>query len=432
MDMALRENKIAQVVQKNKLTVLYLCIAMGILLSLRVVSNMFIYPAILFGVAAILLAKPSSGLCLMFFTLPLAPIFKLSPNQFSFFMIMLLVLVLKLIFARKISPLFLISILTLGCYFVVFMSAGQVVAIGTMITGMMLVYFSLRDDDIDISGLILAYSAGILLSAILGMLRMELPILQELVGDTDVLLYGVGVSRFYGLHGNPNYFTLDITMATSGLAVFLVTKKKMGIYAVLFCVLSIIGLMSVSNSFLITFFALLIWMMISFLQINVGRLVKCALLLACFAVVVVAIMPDTVSAYADRLLGGNSHTLSEFTTGRTDIWLLYITEIMTNLKVLLFGGGIGEIIGELGAHNTYIELIFMLGLIGGALYLVSLFQCFVVKKNKMLLIFLAPLLVFLLRLMAIGVLIYDSIWFYYIIIGIFIKAGGEYGVKREF
>ena len=430
MDIALHESKSTRAIQTNKRTVLYLCITMGVLLSLRAVSNVFIYPAVLFGVAAVLFSKPSTGLCLMFFTLPMAPIFKMSPDQFSFFMVMLLVLALKLIFTRKISPLFLISILAMGCYFVVFSGMGKLVTIGTMVLGMMLVYYSLRDDDVDTSDLIIAYSAGILLSAVLGMLRMELPIIQNLVGSTDVMVSGTEISRFYGLHGNPNYFTLDITMAIAGLAVFMAIKKKMGIYSVFFVVLSAIGMMSVSNSFLITFFVLLVWMVISFAQINVSRLVKYSLVLVCFAVVITAVMSDTIFAYASRLLGGGSLTLSELTTGRTDIWGSYITEIVSNFKVLVVGNGLDAVLDTLGAHNTYIELVFMLGLAGGAIYLVSLLQCFVLPKKKMMLIFLAPLVVCLVRLIAIGILTYDSIWFYYIIIGIFIKAGSAYEAEK--
>lgn len=57
--------------------------------------------------------------------------------------------------------------------------------------------------------------------------------------------------------------------------------------------------------------------------------------------------------------------VSEFTTGRTDIWYAYIDELTHNPILTLFGEGFSNvIIGKKSSHNTIIQGVFQFGLIG--------------------------------------------------------------------
>ena len=70
--------------------------------------------------------------------------------------------------------------------------------------------------------------------------------------------------------------------------------------------------------------------------------------------------------------------------------------------------------GTKGTHNTYIEIFYTTGFVGSVLYLIALFQSVHLKKTKRQLILYTPLLILLLRLMALGIAFHDTIWFYYL------------------
>ena len=60
--------------------------------------------------------------------------------------------------------------------------------------------------------------------------------------------------------------------------------------------------------------------------------------------------------------------LSDFTTGRTEVWARYATAMFEDIRLLLFGQGCSDvIIGEKPTHNTLLESVFQLGVIGSVL-----------------------------------------------------------------
>ena len=129
---------------------------------------------------------------------------------------------------------------------------------------------------------------------------------------------------------------------------------------------------------------------------------------------------DYVNLYIFRFTSDGAGTLSDMTTGRSDIWVAYIREIFADLKILFFGNGINTLGSiERGAHNTYIELIFYLGVVGtvimGCGIKVGLGRI-ITKK-----IMWVPVLTLLVRMMAIGIVTYDNFWFYLVILSLLAK-----------
>ena len=60
--------------------------------------------------------------------------------------------------------------------------------------------------------------------------------------------------------------------------------------------------------------------------------------------------------------------VNSLTTGRSNIWLSYCEFFLDNPFSTLFGGGFGAPLWQShGAHNTYIDLIYYLGIIGTVL-----------------------------------------------------------------
>ena len=396
---------------------LWLCLGMGALLFLRSVNDIFLYPAFVFGVLAVLISNANNGLCILFFTLPFGPIFKTSPESFSFFTILFIAYVAKSMVKRQFNiKTFFLAIL-LGFYLLAFSGTGEIITIITMLVGVFLVYFSTNQEDVKFDNTVISYSLGILLSSIIGLMQENLPIVERFViSRLSKLGEGNYVNRFSGLHGNPNYFTVDVIIVLAALAILIMQNKKNMVAIVLFGTLSVIGLLSISKSFLLSWLMLIFWMFISSFQLNVGKIVKILLLICCLFVVVYFFSKESIDLYLVRFLGNTNESFSDMTTGRADIWQAYMREIFASTKNVFFGKGIGaELVNQKGAHNTYIELWYMLGLFGGILYLCTIGSCIKLKNKKILLICYAPLVVFLARLCAIGTLLYDSIWFYIII-----------------
>ena len=70
------------------------------------------------------------------------------------------------------------------------------------------------------------------------------------------------------------------------------------------------------------------------------------------------------------------------TTGRSYIWSNYMSYLEKNPLVLWFGRGLGaEILNTHAAHNTYIDMLYYLGIVGTA-FLIAVFKALTKIKNK--------------------------------------------------
>lgn len=71
------------------------------------------------------------------------------------------------------------------------------------------------------------------------------------------------------------------------------------------------------------------------------------------------------SVVLERLSMGRSMGLDSLTTDRSAIWRNYFSYFNTNLLSDLFGRGLGYItLNNAAAHNTYIDLLYQLGIVG--------------------------------------------------------------------
>ena len=81
-----------------------------------------------------------------------------------------------------------------------------------------------------------------------------------------------------------------------------------------------------------------------------------------------------VNAIIERLT--NFSDFDSLTTGRFHLWQTYIQYFIDNVTSFVFGRGlVVERVGDLGAHNTYIDYLYYLGLIGTVVNLSCLYIC---------------------------------------------------------
>lgn len=89
------------------------------------------------------------------------------------------------------------------------------------------------------------------------------------------------------------------------------------------------------------------------------------------AIAISIVYPRAVASIADRVFGIGSMGMSEASSGRTDIWMQALNEMMANPITLItgFGWNVYSTMPTIFAmHNTYLDQWFNLGLLGVGVY----------------------------------------------------------------
>ena len=205
---------------------------------------------------------------------------------------------------------------------------------------------------------------------------------------------------------------MDVTVALSAIIVLMYKNASSKIYTILLIALSIFGLMSVSKSFLFAWMLLMLcWFILSIKQ-GVGKFTKFMFVGIIGAALAYYFAYDYINTYLFRFTEDSDGTLDSITTGRWEIWSVYLKTIFNDTKILFLGNGLNTIIEkiELGAHNTYLEMLFALGIVGTIILMIALRISIGQAKFKG--VVLIPVAILLVRMVAISILSYDNLWFY--------------------
>lgn len=331
-------------------------------------------------------AIKNAAMPVILFFLPFAPLLKFRPGTISFFTIALLLVygIYTVTGSRRVKVLHLIPALLLVVMTLIVKTAyGHDLDNSYILFAitLMLVPFITRelDEGYDFYWLTVCFALGICLAAITAQYLTVFPTISRYI-DVNVNL---GFARRSGYNGDPNFYSAHITTALSGILVLLLNetkRSKLFVLAALACLLLYCGLMSVSKSFLlISVCLLLLWVLTLLLQrgkVSVKVTLIVTLVVAGGFLLSSTVFTDMLNTTFSRF--SQDANLSDFTTGRTEVWARYIQAMLEDVRLLLFGQGYSDvIIGEKPTHNTLLEGLFQLGLIGCALlslWMVHFFQ----------------------------------------------------------
>ena len=318
-------------------------------------------------------AIKNAAMPVMMFFLPFATLLKIRPGTISFFTLGLLMVyaIYTVTGSRQVKVLHLVPALLLIVLTLIVKTAyGYEIDnpyILFCITLILIPFVSRElDGGYDFYWLTVCFALGICLAAITAQNLTIFPTISRYI-DVNTSL---GFARRSGYVGDPNFYSCHITAALSGILVLLLNndkRNKLLVLVPLLCLLLYCGLMSVSKSFLlVTICLLLLWVMSVMLQR--GRVSVKLTLIITLIVVGVFLLSSTVFADLLDLVFARfdkDNNISDFTTGRTVVWERYLTAMFEDARLLLFGQGYSDvIIGEKPTHNTLLEGIFQLGLIG--------------------------------------------------------------------
>lgn len=326
--------------------------------------------AFLLSVLAIVALKEEDALSFLMLIMPFANIFKMSPQSQSFFTYLMLFYVLWYLLKRmQLDSRFAFTFLLL----VTFLVAQMLISINILrtikfVANILFVYLAVNivtTDDRKQS--ILAYVFGVILSSAVAALNI-IPHLNSYILQNDLGYWYDELFRFAGLYSDPNYYSINVIISLC-LILFLNYHNRLSALwsTVLAALLVMFSIITYSKSaFLMLALPLLLLLYAKAKQKKVGV----------FVALGVAIVIVTMGVFAGKIgifdtvlkRFAEADNLSSLTTLRSSIWVTYATYLQEHPLTLLFGSGFGgALIDGKAAHNTYVDILYHLGLVGAGL-----------------------------------------------------------------
>lgn len=371
-----------------------LCVVLSLLLCLAHIRGSMLLVLICLAAFMVLIAHAcisDVSFPLLLYFLPWSPILRLDPHSFSFYTFALVMVcaisILKKRFRFKryhIITALLLAVLTLLSKLLDGSSLSfDYIAFLMLIMVFPVVKEEWKREKYDFYQAVSVFSVGIILAALCAMSFASYHGLAQFIRIDSYLT----IIRRSGFYGDANFYTAQITAALGGGLVCLLreTRRSRSVFLFILQVLLLYcGFLSGSKSFvLITLVLLLLWI-VGLFRLQGRGFFKLLLILAAILVTVFIatseMFRDLIQVFETRFSFRSN--ISDFTTGRTDVWKEYAQELLYNWKTLFLGEGYTKsIIGEKSTHNTLLQMVFQLGLLGTTVLIVWM-VCFFLDAPK--------------------------------------------------
>lgn len=354
-----------------------------LLLSTTLIVAGLSYPILQYGVLGILFlyiifSDSNKILQLLAYVGVFAPIFKTSPDGFAFINIILLISMAKLVVLSDDGfsityrqGIWMTVLLAVAIASVKYFDFDDVLLLAVSI--ILMICLLRKPENIDYHSVLVFFSLGIIVASFLGFFMESVPNLGKYVhyGQIRVIKAEDLVSRFGGLQGNPNHYTIDVSIALGALLAYNMGIKFKKFDVILMGVLLIFGLMSVSKSFVISVAIMVIFVILFQKNKSLNKKIFTFLTISSALFIVYLFVKDTVffDAILKRFQNDSGATLATITTGRTDIWKMYFDVFKEDIKIFLIGAGISvPDYRGIATHNFFIEILYHIGFLGTFCY----------------------------------------------------------------
>lgn len=221
------------------------------------------------------------------------------------------------------------------------------------------------------------FSMGIISAALTA---QEFVVYPNIARYIDVLSYK-DITRLSGYYGDANFYSAHISAALSAVLLLLLQKNGNGtklFLSVLSLFLLYCGFLSASKSFFIISGCILLTWIICVLKMPGSFWAKLLLLAGLILGLTFVFTSDLFSESLQivRLRFSQSSSISSLTTGRSDTWVKYLSELNENVKLFLLGKGYTNmVLFDHATHNTVLQILFQFGILGATL-IFSWITCF--------------------------------------------------------
>lgn len=170
------------------------------------------------------------------------------------------------------------------------------------------------------------------------------------------------------LTANENSLSIYCSLALSIYITRIINGKGNLIKNILFGLIAIsVGLSTLSKCFLIICLFMLVYLFVMLVWKHKLKSIYFILPAIAILVVMAIIFQTTIDTIIIRLFTklDEKLTLSDITTGRSDLWTVYLNKITSSIPNMLFGVGLfSERLVDIGPHNLLIHLLYRMGFIG--------------------------------------------------------------------
>lgn len=230
-----------------------------------------------------------------------------------------------------------------------------------------------------------AFCVGLLVASVYALAVRNTWQYASIRGPEDPAFFGSSIIRFYGPLQDPNYYGMLVITALALLAK-LKDSRRIGWLVFLGGVLifTVFGIMTYSKSFFLIFVLLVaVYLLWQFWNRRVFRGIFMLVAIVIAGSILLLSEGSPFAVVLSRFTASSS--LSDLTTGRSDVFLRYYRSITEDLGSLLFGKGLDSPNLGLDPHNLFLEITYYLGLTGLILmvaYYISLIRAIDVNLKK--------------------------------------------------
>ncbi len=356
---------------------------LSLLILFGTYRNVFSLAAFLICGLMVVFCDRESNLLQIFFIMPMANLFKMTPGTQSFFTILILVyVVLSLVLPRK-ATFWVIM-------FTVYVLIGELLAghfdlfkTIKLICNILFISCTLNsNDNLRYKEIFLSYITGNIVASSFALLDSSFFKIESYIGAKALgtaFSNGEEITRFAGLYLDPNYYSTGMIISLC-LLVVLFHKKDIHLFTLGLFSAPIIYFLTLtySKSAIIMLFVPLAYLIYSLLT-KKNYIAAASIVVLSVAVVVLALsgkipaLDIVLSRIEASDVGSGDVDVNTLTTGRFDLWKMYSKYLIKNIKTFAFGDGItADLLTGRAAHNVYLEMIYHIGLVGTLLLFISL------------------------------------------------------------
>lgn len=378
--------------QKENQLLIFTCAIIGMLIFLGTNSALFTVTAFLLCSFVCVQFPLDFSFSVMLFILPMATIFKLAPGQASLFTFAQLIWVVCAFWKSDMQAtktdagIILFSFYLIICQ--IFNGGLSISATLKLTFGLfMVVAIKKRKLYGSYTSMFLCYISGVFVSSLLMYIDLPLFKITTYVSSKTERLVGAevgdNITRFAGLYGDPNYYSVNVIIAMILILCLYRKKKLTSIQSVIMTAPFVFFAAKTGSKSALFMLVIPAILFICISLKNRHYIIACAsMIVVVFAVWMILNGKIAAFSVAIQRLTANHASLNELTTGRGSKWTEFLKYIWERPVVLVFGKSLLNVVLNGGApHNTYIDMLFQLGVFG-TIWIVGILGTAWIDKHK--------------------------------------------------
>lgn len=349
---------------------------LALLILFGTFNSIFSIAAFLICGLMLVFVDKESTLYQMFFILPMANIFKMSPGSQSFFTILLLAyVVLHMVLPRKATLLVVL--------FALYVVIGELWADSfnlfrtIKLICNLLFLSSILNSEVKLKNkeIFFSYISGNIVASTISIMDSSFFNVESYIGRKEIAgNIAQDVERFAGLYEDPNYYSIGLIISLCLVVILFYRREIKPIFGFLLSVVMVYFLLQTYSKSALIMMALpvilLLYALIKDKKYVLSIFIVFSALLTIFLafsgkIPALELVIERIRE-SETAVGGTD--INALTTGRLDIWIMYIEYFINHIRSAVFGVSISaDLVEGSAAHNTYIDVFYHLGVLGGTL-----------------------------------------------------------------